>query len=1125
MGTPSRIPDARAAGPLQYQESSGGHGPPSPFAAPFRAATRRHAMIVSTRGRTPVAALLCGFALAMARADEPASSDAAKTGYASAAALQNREAWDLAAEEWQTLLTAHPQDPLALKGRYYLAICQLKAGDWPAAARTLEAVVASKADAVTVALARWELGRGAFEAAQKQPAAAAYAAAADRLQDFLAKSPGQPQAADATHFLGEALWQAGKRDEAIATWQRFIKDHAASPRTPEVLYALGVGQAETGRPKEAAAILDRFAQEFPGHALAADVALWRADLATAAGRPTDAEKILVPLFSTASPRAAEALDRLGNARWNQKNWAGAAEAYGRLVAEHGKSPLAAKARVAAGRALVEAGRPDDARRLLEQAASGPGPEAIDAAHHLAVLELAAKRPAAALDVATRALAAAAGRPGVDPAFVPKLELDRADALWDIPARRAEATAAYAALADKHPQSPAAATALSMTALALLEAKQPAEALARADAYLAGHARQAAAEAVLDVRAIRAECLLALGKHADAAKAFDELVASQAPAERRSAWQLRQAAALAADRQWKPAHESAAKAAAGLRGDQRAEALLLDASTLVELKQPADAARLLAEIDTSLPSWSRRDEALLLRVRALREAGDKAGALAVGERLVKEFPTGAGADVAWYRLGQLRQDAGKPDEAIAAFAQAVKIAPAGSRAPWALLATGWCHEAQGRLPDAIQAWTTLIDKHPQSAAAASGLLARSDVRQRTGDAAGGLADARRLLQEARDGKTKLDAAALGEARLLEGLCLAGAKNYAQAAAAFGRLLQEQPQFAAADRALFELAVVQSLDGKGADAAATFLSLAEKFPGSPYAAEAWLEVGESRWAAKRYDEAAKAYTSAVAAAGKGSGRMALVAEQARHKLGWSHAMRGDHAAAARAFAEQLAAAPQGGFAADAQAMLGESLLAQGKAAEAAAAFARALAEPLGLSSAELRDAAFLRAAEAAARQEKWDESLAIAERFLAAAPQSPQAPQGRYAAAWARQNLGRLDEALAGYRAVADGPRTEVACRARLMEGEVLFEQEHHKEAIKAFFKAAYGFGEQQAPPAFHPWQAQATYEAARCFEVLAQPDQARRLYAELVARYPESQQIPSARKRLEALGPPPGDRTP
>jgi TolA-binding protein len=87
----------------------------------------------------------------------------------------------------------------------------------------------------------------------------------------------------------------------------------------------------------------------------------------------------------------------------------------------------------------------------------------------------------------------------------------------------------------------------------------------------------------------------------------------------------------------------------------------------------------------------------------------------------------------------------------------------------------------------------------------------------------------------------------------------------------------------------------------------------------------------------------------------------------------------------------------------------------------------------------------------------------------------------------------------------------------MEGEVLFEQEKHKDAIKAFFKVAYGFGEKAAPAAFHPWQAQATFEAARCFEVLGQPDKARGLYAELVDRYPESPQAPTARKRLASLG--------
>jgi TolA-binding protein len=204
------------------------------------------------------------------------SSDAARSAYATAAALQNREAWDLAAEEWEALIKAHPTDPLADKGRSYLGICQLKNGQREKAAETFRQVIASKADAATVALARWELGRSAFDDAQAKPSPEAFAVAARSLQDFLEKSPGQPQSPDARFFLGESLWQAGKRNEAIATWQRFLREHEKSPRLAEVLYALGVGQAETGTRDEAAATLKRFAETFPTHALADDVAILRA---------------------------------------------------------------------------------------------------------------------------------------------------------------------------------------------------------------------------------------------------------------------------------------------------------------------------------------------------------------------------------------------------------------------------------------------------------------------------------------------------------------------------------------------------------------------------------------------------------------------------------------------------------------------------------------------------------------------------------------------------------------------------------------------------------------------------------------------------------------------------------
>jgi homoserine kinase len=247
--------------------------------------------------------------------------------------------------------------------------------------------------------------------------------------------------------------------------------------------------------------------------------------------------------------------------------AAAAEAFSRLAAEHPSSPLAARAQVTAGRALMEAGRTDDARMLFEKLAAGDGPEAFDAAHQLVALEIKAKRPDRGVEVAKQALAKLAARKDADRTVVAKLELDRADALWEVPARRPQAAAAYTAVAANHPDTPSAVTAMSMAALALLELQKPAESLAQADAFLGRHAATADPKTVLDVRTIRAEALLAVGKTAEAAAAFHELAATNPDSARRPAWELREAAALAAGGQWQKAHELLARSAPRLAGEQ------------------------------------------------------------------------------------------------------------------------------------------------------------------------------------------------------------------------------------------------------------------------------------------------------------------------------------------------------------------------------------------------------------------------------------------------------------------------------------------------------------------------------------------------------------------------------
>ncbi|MCR4413710.1 MAG: tetratricopeptide repeat protein, partial [Thermoguttaceae bacterium] len=70
---------------------------------------------------------------------------------------------------------------------------------------------------------------------------------------------------------------------------------------------------------------------------------------------------------------------------------------------------------------------------------------------------------------------------------------------------------------------------------------------------------------------------------------------------------------------------------------------------------------------------------------------------------------------------------------------------------------------------------------------------------------------------------------------------------------------------------------------------------------------------------------------------------------------------------------------------------------------------------------------------------------------------------------------------------------------------------HGLGVKSFFKVAYGYS-------YPTWQATATYEAARCFEVLGKKTQAAKMYQELVEKYPQSDKVPLARQRLGELKP-------
>ena len=195
-------------------------------------------------------------------------------------------------------------------------------------------------------------------------------------------------------------------------------------------------------------------------------------------------------------------------------------------------------------------------------------------------------------------------------------------------------------------------------------------------------------------------------------------------------------------------------------------------------------------------------------------------------------------------------------------------------------------------------------------------------------------------------------------------------------------------------------------------------------------------------------------------------------------------------------------------DAAFMEGESLFKLEKYKDAIAAYAQ-VKKP---KRADLSVLALLHAAQAQEQLQQWKPALEL----LDAARKADAKGAVFTGRDPLRARLGRsriwaeAGAALELYEDVTRRSDGEVAARARFMIGEIYFEKKDHSEAIRNFFKVAYGY-------AFPEWQASAQYEAGRCFEVLGKVDQARQSYQEIVQKYPQTSKAGSAKERLAALG--------
>jgi TolA-binding protein len=636
-----------------------------------------------------------------------------------------------------------------------------------------------------------------------------------------------------------------------------------------------------------------------------------------------------------------------------------------------------------------------------------------------------------------------------------------------------------------------------------------------DAFLAAFP---AHELVPDVRYVAAESRLQLGKYDEAEKLYADLLQKYPQHADAENWKVRQGTALHLQKKYPEVVALLQPLVAQIRSaDARAEALFLIGSSLAEQKQFVEAVPFLEAALAAAPRWRQADETLLVLGQAYYRQPNAAKANETLHKLVEVFPQSKVLDRAHFRLGEYATAANDLKTAETEYRLVVDKWPASPLVPFALRGLGWALFDQKQFPTAEEAFNTLVEKYPDQRLKLRSLYARGLARHHLGKFDEAVADLQAFLAAG-----GIELVEKSDARYVVGLSLVGQKKQAEAIAAFRTLLSEDPKYAVADKVYYELAWALKSAGQEKESVEAFAELIKQCPQSPYVAEGQFCVGEAAYKDGKFQAAATAYAAALEKAGKSD-----LGEKSAHKLGWAYYRMDSPAEAQQAFGYQRATWPKGPLAADAAFMEAECLFKQKKYAEAQAAYERVkdtsskdfqvLTLLHGAQAMDTLALAMLRPDQENQRKETWQKALTLIDRLVKENPDTAYLPEALYERGWALQNLGHFDEAMGEYQQVVDihdkskdKSNAEPAARAQFMIGEIQFQQKKYKEALSSFYGVLYNYPYPQ-------WQADAAFEAAKCFEVLPnKKSQAIKQYRELIEKFPQSDKVTAAKSRIEAL---------
>lgn len=225
------------------------------------------------------------------------------------------------------------------------------------------------------------------------------------------------------------------------------------------------------------------------------------------------------------------------------------------------------------------------------------------------------------------------------------------------------------------------------------------------------------------------------------------------------------------------------------------------------------------------------------------------------------------------------------------------------------------------------------------------------------------------------------------------------DHAGSLALFRRVVREHPGSPYREPAWYGIALCLQEMGKSKESAGAMTELLTAYPGTRFADEVHLRLGEDAFDRYDFDRAAEEYRRV------GEKASPDLRATARFKLGWSLFLRGRPGEAATAFLSSLLlsrdARKTGGVAGESLRMASRSLVEAGTEGEAEEFLARAGATEHG--PAMLREIQSILDA-----QTRYPEAAAVADRFARSYPSAPERIESELAAAEALRKGNRLEE---------------------------------------------------------------------------------------------------------------------